>query len=92
MDIDDNKKNVKSKKKFSLRLPFKIPEFVKDPLLIWIIFIFLSQNFIKQLIGKYVQHINPNEEGVVSFLGVVIYGLIFAVLFALIKFLLSMIL
>jgi len=91
-DTDDNKKPVTIEKKSKFKLPFKIPEFVRDPLLIWIIFILLSQNFIKQLIGKYVKQINPNEEGVVSLLGVVIYGLIFAVLFGLIKFLLNMIL
>ena len=90
-DTDDNKKPVKVEKKFKFKIPFKIPEFVRDPLLIWIIFILLSQNFIKQLIGKYVKQINPNEEGVVTFMGVVIYGLIFAVLFGLIKFLLNMI-
>lgn len=93
-DTDDNsnKKNVKIEKKSKFKLFFRIPEFIRDPLLIWIIFILLSQNFIKQLIGKYVKQINPNDEGVVSFMGVVIYGLIFAVLFGLIKFLLNMIL
>ena len=90
-DTDDDKKNVKIEKKSKFKLPFKIPEFIRDPLLIWIIFILLSQNFIKQLIGKYVKQINPNEEGVVSFMGVVIYGLIFAVLFGVLKFLLNMI-
>jgi len=91
-DTDDDKKDIKIEKKSKFKLPFQIPEFIKDPLLIWVIFILLSQNFIKQLIGKYVKQINPNEEGVVSFIGVVIYGLIFAVLFGLIKFLLNMIL
>lgn len=88
----EEEKNKEVKKKSKFKLPFRIPEFIRDPLLIWIIFILLSQNFIKQLIGKYVKQINPNEEGVVSFMGVVIYGLIFAVLFGLIKFLLNMIL
>ena len=91
-DTDEEKKEVKVEKKSKFKLPFRIPEFIRDPLLIWIIFILLSQNFIKQLIGKYVKQINPNEDGVVSFMGVVIYGLIFAVLFGLIKFLLNMIL
>ncbi len=91
-DTDEEKKEIKIVKKSKFNLPFKIPEFIRDPLLIWVIFILLSQNFIKQLIGKYVKQINPNEEGIVSFSGVVIYGLIFAVLFGLIKFLLYMIL
>lgn len=91
-DTDEEKKEVKVREKSKIKLPFKIPEFIRDPLLIWIIFILLSQNFIKQLIGKYVKQINPNEDGVVSFMGVVIYGLIFAVLFGLVKFLLNMIL
>jgi len=91
-DTDDDKKTVKVETKSKFKFPFNIPEFIRDPLLIWIIFILLSQNFIKQLIGKYVKQINPNEEGVVSFFGVVIYGLIFAILFGLVKFLLKMIL
>ena len=94
-DTDENtdNKNIVNDKTNKKRfyLPFNIPTFIRDPLLIWILFIILSQNFIKQLIGKYVKYINPNEEGVVKFTGVVIYGLIFAVLFGLIKFLLGMI-
>ena len=91
-DTDEDKKQKKEVKNTKSRFPFKIPEFIRDPLLIWVIFILLSQNFIKQLIGKYVHQINPGEDGVVSFLGVIIYGLIFAILFAIIKFLLNMIL
>jgi len=90
---DDDEKTDKKRdfKKSKFRLPFPIPKFIQDPLLIWVIFILLSQNFIKQLIGKYVHQINPNEEGVVSFMGVAVYGLIFAVIFGLIKFLLNII-
>ncbi len=92
-DEKTDKKRDFKKSKFRLpfTIPFTIPKFIQDPLLIWVIFILLSQNFIKQLIGKYVHQINPNEEGVVSFMGVAVYGLIFAVIFGLIKFLLNII-
>lgn len=58
---------------------------LKDPLIIFVLFMILSNGTVKETIGKYITQINPNQEGVVPFAGVVIYGLLFAVLFALIK-------
>ncbi len=51
----------------------------------------MSQNFFKKMIGKYITQINPNEEGIVSFTGIAVYGLVMVVLFTLIKFLLKQI-
>jgi hypothetical protein len=51
----------------------------------------MSQNFFKKLIGKYLTQINPNDEGVVPFSGIAIYGLVMVVLYTLIKFLLKQI-
>lgn len=72
-DIDSNKSR------------FCIPEWLKEPLLILLIYIILSQNFTKVFIGKYIKYINPSTDGTVSFLGVVIYGTILAVLYIILK-------
>lgn len=66
-----------------------IPELLKDPILIWLIYMLMSQNFFKNLVGKYLTTINPNEEGVVSFSGVAMYGLILVTFYTLIKFILK---
>jgi hypothetical protein len=90
-DDEEIKEKTKKKKK-SNYLNFSIPEMLKDPVLIWLIYMLMSQNFFKNLIGKYLTSINPNEEGVVTFTGVAMYGLILVALFTLIKFILKIIL
>jgi hypothetical protein len=89
-DEEEEKKDKKDKKKKSKKestiIPnIKVPEFFKDGVLIWILYMLMSQNFFKKLIGKYLNSINPSEEGVVSNLGVAMYGLILVTLFTLIK-------
>lgn len=66
-----------------------IPEMLKDPILIWLLFMLMSQNFFKNLIGKYLKTINPDEDGIVGLGGIAMYGLIFSILFTVIKFILK---
>jgi hypothetical protein len=66
-------------------LTFSIPYNLKDPLILLIIYFILSQSSVRQLFGKYISFINPNEEGIVSQLGVIIYGIIFIMIFMVIK-------
>lgn len=63
----------------------KIPKIIVEIILLLIIYIILSQNFVKRLIGEYIKQINPNEEGYVSQTGIFLYGLILAVLFVIVK-------
>jgi hypothetical protein len=88
-DSDTEEEKPKKKKSKGSFFNFTIPEMIKDPILIWVIYMLMSQNFFKKLVGKYITHINPNEEGVVPFSGVAVYGLVLVVLFTLIKFLLK---
>ena len=41
---------------------------------------------IKNFIAKYITALNPNEEGVVTFKGVVVYGFLLALLYLITKF------
>jgi hypothetical protein len=88
-DTETEEEKPKKKKSKGSFFNFSIPEMIKDPILIWILYMLMSQNFFKKLIGKYLTQINPNEEGVVSITGVAVYGLVMVVLFTLIKFLLK---
>ena len=59
----------------------KIPQFLKEPLLLLTLYVILSLSFVKNFFGKYIQFINPNENGDVSILGIIIYGTILTMLF-----------
>jgi len=61
----------------------RIPNIFKEPLLLLLIYIILSQNFIRTFFGKYITYINSDDDGNVSQLGIVIYGTIFVVFFLL---------
>lgn len=56
-------------------------DYIYDFILLFIIFMLMSQQFVKNFIGTYIKAININESGIVPFSGVVIYGLIFVSLF-----------
>ena len=53
----------------------------KELLLIIAIYSILSMGFVKKTIGGYITYINPNETGKYSFVGVLIYGFLLALLF-----------
>lgn len=57
----------------------------KEVVLLVLIYIILSQNFVRQTIGAYICYINPKEDGSVSIIGYLIYGLLLAVTFVFFK-------
>ena len=59
----------------------KLIDIAKDGLLLLIIFVILSQPFVRNFVGKYFNQINPDDQGNVSLIGVTIYGLILVVLY-----------
>ncbi len=62
-----------------------VPEILKEPLLIIIIYVILSQGFVRKGIGSYISYINPTQDGSVALIGYVIYGTILALLFMFFK-------
>jgi len=63
----------------------KLPIGFKEPLIILVLYIILSQSFVKDSIGRYITQINEDITGKVSMTGVIIYGTILASLFYLTK-------
>lgn len=57
-------------------LTLKVPYNLKGPLFLLIIYFIMSQSSVRQLFGKYISYLNPDENGIVSQLGIIIYGLI----------------
>lgn len=58
---------------------------IKEPLLLLFIYFLLSQGFVKNLFGMYFKQINPNDDGQVSFFGILIYGTILTIIFMITK-------
>ena len=75
--IKKDKKKRKNKK-YKVNI---IEDSIYDGILLLIIFILMSQHFVKNFIGNYVNIINVNQEGFVPFTGVVTYGIIFVLVF-----------
>ncbi len=74
---DKKKKKSKSKKcKQNL-----LEDSLYDGVLLLIIFMLMSQHFVKTFIGNYIKIINVNKNGVVPFFGVLTYGIIFVLVF-----------
>jgi len=83
-DTEDNEDNNKKKKKKNTTNI--VEDSIYDGILLLIIYLLMSQEFVKFFIGKYIKYVNVNSEGVVPFSGVFIYGFIFVLVFLTIRF------
>jgi len=61
-----------------------IPSILREPLLIIVIYILLSQPFVQNNIGKYIKQVNPIQ-GKVSIIGIFIYAVLLAVIYTITK-------
>lgn len=62
-----------------------LPKQLVDPLIILGLFVLLSHPAARTFIGDYIKQTRPGASGQVSMTGVIIYGILLATLFALIK-------
>jgi len=59
----------------------KIPYWIKEITLFVIIYFIFSMGFFKKTVGSYIKYINPDEDGNISFIGVIIYGILLVTTF-----------
>lgn len=79
------KKRKKKSKKKHKKISFKLPEWTHDPLIILCLYVLLSTDVIRIFISKYIKIISPDENGNVGIIGNIIFGIILASLFTIIK-------
>ena len=77
-DVEDDTKNT-------VGFLSNIPTLLIDSIIIVVLFVILSQPFIRNTIGKYIKQINVRDDGTVSFAGILIYGVLLASLYSLTK-------
>lgn len=84
--FDDSYNEKKEEKEEGFQLfGDSIPAYVKDATVILVLYIILSQAVVRDSFGKFIPQLNPDSEGKYSFSGVLIYGIILAVLFVLVR-------
>ena len=82
---EDNAAEIKESDQSQSSSFLGIPGWLYEPLLLLAIYLLMSQAFVKDNIGKYIKQINPDADGQVSFVGVLIYGIILVVVFMVAK-------
>lgn len=63
----------------------KIPVFLREPLIIVVIYVILSLDVVKRTLASYIPQLKPSADGGVMFVGIVIYAMIIAISYAVIK-------
>lgn len=80
-DSDDDS-DIKEKSQSSFAY---VSDSLKEPLLLLVIYLLLSQSYIQVLMGKYVKLLGQNENGTYGFLSILIYGIILVTLFIVLR-------
>ena len=56
-----------------------------EPLLLLTIYVILSQPFAINFASNYIDQLNPNEDGTISLMGIIIYGVILVLMFMVLR-------
>lgn len=75
-EVEPPKKQKKKKKSSNTT----IPQWVREPLVIMLWFILLSQGTVKDYLQHYIPQLSKNESGKVGQMGIITYGLMLALL------------
>lgn len=62
-----------------------IPTCLKEPILLIIIYVIMSQEFIHKMLCNYISYVNVQDDGRVPLIGIIIYGSILALIFMIFK-------
>lgn len=62
-----------------------VPEFLREPLILVIIYIILSLDVVKKTLSAYIPQIKPTADGNILFVGILIYAIILAISYVVVK-------
>lgn len=84
--IDDTEEDDEINENSSEGWLTKIPNWIKEIFLFIVIYFIFSTGLFKKSVGTYIKYINPDDEGNVSFLGIIIYGLLLIITFMIARY------
>jgi hypothetical protein len=85
IDTDTESTEIEEVNESKKNLSTYFPDSVKEIVLLVILYVTLSSEFVKGNVGKYIKYINPRQDGTISMIGILIYGIMLASVFALSK-------
>ena len=62
-----------------------LPKEWREPLLLLVVYLLFSQPIVRQTLGNYITQLNPDAEGKIGFVGVLIYGIFLVTIYFLAK-------
>ena len=81
----DEDKKQKSTKGSDGGFLFFVPREWREPLLLLLVYLLLSQKIVTQTLGNYISQLNPTVDGTVGFAGLLIYGVLLVAVYFLAK-------
>ena len=80
-DSEDSEIETETESKHEKKSRSILMYYLKEPLLLILIYVIMSQGFVKKSIGNYISYVNPSDSGYISLIGYLIYGTILTILF-----------
>lgn len=84
-DEEEKPKKRKQKKTKKSSFNFSLPFWMHEPLIIFILYVVLSLDITRNMVGKYISILAPDEDGNIGIIGVMLYGIILCSVFIIIK-------
>jgi len=78
-DDDDDRKKTKNS------IMKNIPEYLHEPLIIFVIYMILSLDIVKKALASYIPQLKPNGDGNVQLVGIAVYGMILGIIYSVVK-------
>lgn len=84
-DEEEKPKKRKQKKIKKSSFNFSLPFWMHEPLIIFILYVVLSLDITRNMVGKYISILAPDEDGNIGIIGVMLYGIILCSVFMIVK-------
>lgn len=63
----------------------RVPMFLREPIIIVLIYVVLSLDIVKKTLSSYIPQIKPSADGSILFVGIIIYAMILAISYSVAK-------
>jgi hypothetical protein len=62
-----------------------IPDYLREPLIIFVIYMILSLDIVKKALASYIPQLKPSSDGNVQLLGIAVYGMVLGIIYSVAK-------
>lgn len=62
-----------------------VPDYLREPLIIFVIYMILSFDVVKKALASYIPQLKPSTDGNVQIVGIAVYGMILGIIYSVMK-------